>query len=110
MFNQSLLEVCHGRRRSEDFRLSTDYMYVNYSSDVFLNKSMKLTKPAVIFSKNTVKKILNIINTVKCSILKSVKFYFNTFLNVIYSCDAKLKASLLQSSVSHDPSEITIIC
>ncbi len=37
-------------------RLSTDYMYVNYSSDGFLNKSMKLTKPAVIFIKNTVKK------------------------------------------------------
>ncbi len=31
---------------------------------------------------------------------------------VIYSCDGKaeVSASLLQSSVSHDPSEIIIIC
>jgi len=35
----------------------------------------------------------------------------NTFTNVIYSCDAKARfsASLLQSSVSHDPSEIILI-
>ncbi len=32
--------------------------------------------------------------------------------NVIYSCDRKAEcsASLLQSSVSHDPSEIILIC
>ncbi len=30
--------------------------------------------------------------------------YIATFLNVIYSCDGKSE-SLLQSSVSHDPSE-----
>ncbi len=34
------------------------------------------------------------------------------FLNVIYSCHCKAEcsASLLQSSVSHDPSEIIVIC
>ncbi len=30
--------------------------------------------------------------------------------NVIYSCGGKAEFSLLQSSVSHDPSEITLIC
>jgi len=35
----------------------------------------------------------------------------NTFKNVIYSCDGKAEfsASLLQYSVSHDPSEISLI-
>jgi len=41
-------------------------------------------------------------------------FLNNSFLfcNVIYSCDGKadFSASLLQSSVSHDPSEISLIC
>ncbi len=37
--------------------------------------------------------------------------YINIFLNVIYSCDCKAEflASLLQSSVSHYPSEIILI-
>ncbi len=37
---------------------------------------------------------------------------FNVFSKVIYSCDVKAEfsASLLQSSVSHDPSEIILIC
>jgi len=34
--------------------------------------------------------------------------YFNV-LNVIYSCDGDFSAYLLQSSVSHDPSEIILI-
>jgi len=39
-------------------------------------------------------------------------FYFNIFQNIIYSCDCKAEfsASLLQSSVSHDPSELILIC
>ncbi len=41
-------------------------------------------------------------------------FFFSFFCNAIYSCDAKteyLKLQLfLQSSVSHDPSEIILIC
>ncbi len=43
---------------------------------------------------------------------KMTVFDVNVFWNVIYSCDAKLNvlASLLQSSVSHDPSEIIQIC
>ncbi len=32
-------------------------------------------------------------------------FYLNAFYNVIYSCD-EFSASLLQSSASHDPSEV----
>jgi len=42
---------------------------------------------------------------------KITVFYYNTFLNVIY-CDGKgeFSASLLKSSVSHDPSEISLIC
>ncbi len=50
-------------------------------------------------------------NSNNCSILLQFKinvFYLNIFSNVIYSCDGKagFSASLLQSSVSHDPSEI----
>ncbi len=39
-------------------------------------------------------------------------FCWNIFKNVIYSCEGKAEcaASLLQSSVSHDPSEIILIC
>ncbi len=38
-------------------------------------------------------------------------FVFNIFLNVINSCDGKAEFSaLLQSSVSHGPSEIILIC
>ncbi len=47
-----------------------------------------------------------------------VKYYYllficiNIFSNAIYSCDGKAEfsASLLQSSVSYDPSEIILIC
>jgi len=41
-----------------------------------------------------------------------VVFYFNKFKSVIYSSDGKneFSASLLQSSVSHDPSKIILIC
>jgi len=36
-------------------------------------------------------------------------FYFNILKNAIYSSDGKAEfASLLQSSVSHDPSEINM--
>ncbi len=47
---------------------------------------------------------------------KITNFYFNKFQNVIYSCDQSwifniiIASSLLQSSVSHDPSEIILIC
>ncbi len=43
--------------------------------------------------------------------IKITVCYFNIFLKVIYSYDGKaeLLASLLQSSVSHDPSEIILI-
>ncbi len=43
--------------------------------------------------------------------MKTFIFYFNIFENVIYSCDAKLnlRQPLLQSSVSHDPSELFLI-
>ncbi len=43
--------------------------------------------------------------------IKITVFYFNVFLNVIYSSDAKLhfSASLLQSSVSHETCIIIII-
>ncbi len=43
---------------------------------------------------------------------KYVVFYFNILKNTIYLCDAKLSfhQPILQSSVSHDSSEITIIC
>ncbi len=43
---------------------------------------------------------------------KTTIFYVNIFWNVIYSCDGKsdFLALLLQSSVSHDPSEIILIC
>ncbi len=61
---------------------------VRYSSSS--EESLTLIKDAFIWSKNS---IINI-------------FYFNVFSNVIYCCDAKL----LQSSVSHDPSEIILIC
>ncbi len=39
-------------------------------------------------------------------------FYFNIFWNVISSCDGKAEfsASLLQSSVSNDGSEIILMC
>ncbi len=46
------------------------------------------------------------------NIVKITIFYFNIHLkNVIYSCDGKAEfsASLLQSSVSHNPSEIILI-
>ncbi len=33
-------------------------------------------------------------------------FYFNTFSNVIYSCDTKLNFQHHYSNLSHDPSEI----
>jgi len=49
-------------------------------------------------------------NTKYCEILlKFETTVFYVILNVIYSCDAVFSASLLQSSVSHDPSEITLI-
>jgi len=40
------------------------------------------------------------------------RFYFIIFQNVIFSCDGKAEfsASLLQSSVSHDPSENILMC
>ncbi len=37
-------------------------------------------------------------------------YYLNIFNLFIYSCDSKAELSLLQSSVSHDPSEIILIC
>ncbi len=37
---------------------------------------------------------------------KITVFSLNIFKHVIYSCDAKL----IQASVSHDPSEIILIC
>ncbi len=44
---------------------------------------------------------------------KITVFLFNIFKSVIYSCDAKLNfqhfQSLLQSLVSHDPSEIILL-
>ncbi len=46
-------------------------------------------------------------------ILYNYVFYFNIFLNVIYSCDGKAEFSQLslhQSLMSHDPSEIVLIC
>ncbi len=50
-----------------------------------------------------------------CEILLHFKvtvFYVNIFNILIYSCDGKAEflALLLQSSVSHDPSEIILIC
>jgi len=44
-------------------------------------------------------------------LLRFFFFYFNIFKKVIYSFDirAEFSASLLQSSVSHDPSEIILI-
>jgi len=49
-----------------------------------------------------------------CEILLQLKItgsYFNIFKNVLYSCYGKTEfsASLLQSSESHDPSEIILI-
>ncbi len=43
---------------------------------------------------------------------KITVFSLNIFKHVIYSCDAKLNfhQPLLQASVSHDPSEIILIC
>ncbi len=56
--------------------------------------------------------------TVKTVILWNIitiynnSFLFKYILNVIYSCEGKAEfsTSLLQSSVSHDPSEIILIC
>ncbi len=50
-----------------------------------------------------------------CEMLLQFKrpiYYLNVFSNVIYSCDrkAEFSASLLQSSVSHDPSDMILIC
>ncbi len=38
--------------------------------------------------------------------------YFNIFFNYLYSCDRKDKflESLLQSSMTHDPSNLILIC
>ncbi len=50
---------------------------------------------------------------IKYYLSKITVFYFNIFKSVIYSCDAKLNfqhfQSLLQSLVSHDPSEIILL-
>ncbi len=54
-------------------------------------------------------------NTVKlkdCEILFQfiiTVFYLNIYSNVFLWCKAEFSASLLQSSLSHDPSEITLI-
>ncbi len=58
------------------------------------------------------KKYSKNIDTVKCYNLKGLFSVLMYFKNAIYSFDAKLKFQqpLLQSSVSHDPSEIILIC
>jgi len=54
--------------------------------------------------------VKNIVKTVLQ--LKISVFYLSIFSFVIYSCNekAEFSASLLQSSVLHDPSEIILIC
>ncbi len=44
-------------------------------------------------------------------VISNIGFLFYIILNTMYSCEAKLnfQQSLLQSSVSHDPSEIILI-
>ncbi len=44
-------------------------------------------------------------------VISNIGFLFYIILNTMYSCEAKLNCqqSLLQSSVSHDPSEIILI-
>ncbi len=51
-------------------------------------------------------------NTVKNSNIVKYYYNFNIFKNVVCSRDnkAEFSASLLQSLVSHDPSEIIFIC
>ncbi len=46
------------------------------------------------------------------NIVKYYFFYSNIFKNVFFPCDGKAQfsASLIHSSVSHDPSEIILIC
>jgi len=41
---------------------------------------------------------------------KIAVFYLNIFENLICDNKAEFSASLLQSPVSHDPSEIIVIC
>ncbi len=79
-------------------------LFKSLGSVIFLKEvSYMLTKAAFIWLKNTVKTVIfgNSI-TIQNSI--SILIY------VKYPCDAKAEfpASLLQSSVSHDPSEITL--
>ncbi len=53
-------------------------------------------------------------NTMKTAIIVKYYYHFSCLFEIffIYSCDfkAEFSASLLQSSVSHDPSEIILIC
>jgi len=69
--------------------------------------------------KNTVKSILLLWNIFTLSFYLKPHLFFcmrvfkkYIFYNVIYSCDGKAEfyTSLLQSSFSHDPSEIILIC
>jgi len=43
---------------------------------------------------------------------KITVYYFNIFKNIFFFCDYKAEflAEFLQSSVSHDPTEIILIC
>ncbi len=60
--------------------------------------------------------ILKLLHLHECLVCACVQFtnviFFSIFWKWIYCCDGKAEfsASLVQSSVSHDPSEITLIC
>ncbi len=73
---------------------------------MFLKEVSYAHEASIYLIKNTVKTTVKYYYNLKCV------FYFNTFKNYIYLCDAnaEFSASLLQSSVSHDPSEIILIC
>ncbi len=78
------------------------YYYFNGFEVSYANQSCNYVNKGTV---NTVI-LCNIIN------IKKSPFYLDTILNIIYPCDFKavFSASLLQSSVSHDTSEIIIIC
>ncbi len=73
---------------------------------MFWKKSLILTKAAFIWFIWKTEILLNITPT------KIMLFRLNIFLNVILFlwCKVEFSASFLQSSVSHDPSEIIQIC
>ncbi len=73
-------------------------------------ESVKLKEVSYVIFVQIYSKTVALCETVLKFQIKTV-FYFNIFLNIIYSCDAKLnfQQSLLQSSASHDPSEIILI-